>query len=159
MNVERDNLITPEGYNKLVDELNNLQKNERPRVVEEVSAAAKQGDRSENAEYIYGKKRLREIDSRSRFLSKRIDRARVISPREQSGDKVLFGGTVKVQNDEGEIREYQIVGEDEFDVKRGRISWKSPVGKGLLNRKVGDVVSVETPRGLLELEIVEIVFK
>lgn len=156
---ERDNLITPEGYTKLVEEFNQLQKVERPRIVEEVAFAARQGDRSENAEYIYGKRRLREIDRRLRFLGGRIERARVISPREQTGDRVLFGATVTIENDEGEERSYQIVGEDEFEVSRGRISWKSPVGKALLNHRVGDVVSVETPKGTVELTILSIEFR
>ena len=104
------NLITPSGYQKLVDEFNQLSKVERPLVVQEVTAAAKQGDRSENAEYQYGKRRLREIDRRVRFLDKRISLARVINPKEQTGDKILFGATITLENAEGKKFIYQIVG-------------------------------------------------
>lgn len=150
------NLITPLGFKRLVDEFNQLIKIERPRIVDEVHHAAKQGDRSENAEYIYGKKRLREIDRRVRFLTKRIDSARIIHPNEQRTDIVLFSATVTVENGDGKIKTYQIVGEDEIETALGKISWKSPIGRCLLNTKKGDWVSIEVPAGTLELLIVDI---
>lgn len=157
---KRTNLITPCGYKKLVDEMNELVKGERPRIVEEVRAAAAQGDRSENAEYQYGKKRLREIDRRVRFLTKRIDSARIIDPREQRDTSiVLFGATVTVKNEDGKLKTYRIVGEDEINTLKQKISWKSPVGRGLLKAKVGDLVEIEVPAGTLELEIVSVKYE
>lgn len=153
---KRTNLITPTGYKKLVDELTLLVKSERPQVVEEVHHAAKQGDRSENAEYQYGKKRLREIDKRVRFLTRKIDSARIVDPREQRSDIVLFGATVTVEKEDGTKKIYQIVGEDEIETLKGKISWKSPLGRGLLNTKAGDFVSIEVPAGIIELLIVDI---
>lgn len=153
---KKTNLITPEGYRRLTDELNQLLRQERPRIVEEVQAAVKQGDRSENAEYQYGKRRLRQIDSRVRFLTKRIEAARVVDPREQRPDCVRFGCTVVVENEDGRRKTYQLVGEDESDLTRGRISWKSPVGRGLLKARVGDAVEIEAPGGPMELVVIEI---
>ncbi len=152
------NLITPEGYQKLLDEFNQLSKLERPLVVQEVSAAAKQGDRSENAEYQYGKKRLREIDRRVRFLDKRILSARVINPKNQKGDKILFGATVILENAEQKKFTYKIVGEDESDLTNKKISWKSPLGHALLNKKQGEIVVIEAPAGVREFEIVSFYF-
>lgn len=158
--IQRTNLITPPGYRKLVDELNQLVKVERPRIVDEVHQAALQGDRSENAEYIYGKKRLREIDRRVRFLTKRIDTARIVDPLEhQRRDIVLFGASVTVQREDGSKKIYQIVGEDEIDTLRSRISWKSPIGRSLLNAKCGDIIEVEVPVGTVELEVLTIEYK
>src|SRR2546421_27917 len=124
------NYITLTGYRRLVDEYNRLTKVDRPRVVQGVSDAAAEGDRSENAEYIYGKKRLRETDHGIRFLTERIEAAVVVDPREQRGerDRVFFGATVVLEDEEGERVEYQLVGEDEIDAQRRRISWRSPVG-------------------------------
>ncbi|BBH52261.1 transcription elongation factor GreB [Fluviispira sanaruensis] len=153
------NLITPEGYKKLIDEFTELSKIERPAVVQEVSAAAKQGDRSENAEYQYGKKRLREIDRRLRFLDKRISLARIVNPQEQVGDKILFGATVTLKNMDGKKVIYQIVGEDEANLSLKKVSWKSPLGNELLNKKVGEIAVVEAPVGLREYEIVDFIFK
>lgn len=150
------NLITPPGFKRLVDEFNQLIKVERPRIVDEVHHAAKQGDRSENAEYIYGKKRLREIDKRVRFLTKRIESARIIHPSEQRTDLVLFSATVTVENEDGKQKTYQIVGEDEIETAKGKISWKSPIGRSLLNAKKGDFVSIDVPAGTLALSIVDI---
>lgn len=155
---KQPNLITPEGYKKLVDEFNELSKKERPLVVQEVSAAAKQGDRSENAEYQYGKKRLREIDRRLRFLDKRISAARIVNPKEQIGNKILFGATVKLENGEGAIVTYQIVGEDEANLNLKKISWKSPLGNELLNKKIGEIIVVEVPAGTREFEIIDFKF-
>ena len=124
------NYITPPGYKRLVDELVHLRTIARPKIVQEVSDAAAQGDRSENAEYIYGKRKLREIDRRMRFLGKRIDAAVVVDPAEKRGasDRVFFGATVLVEDDDGAEQELQLVGEDEIDAARKKISWRSPIG-------------------------------
>jgi transcription elongation factor GreB len=153
--LERNNLITPAGFQRLKDERDQLVKKERPRVVEEVRQAVLQGDRSENAEYIYGKKRMREIDRRVRFLNKRLDQARVIDPKEQNPDCVRFGATVTIEDENGKRRTYQIVGEDEIDLAAMKISWKSPVGAGLLKSKKGDELEIETPRGPMLLTVID----
>ena len=153
--LERNNLITPAGFKKLKDERDVLVKKERPRVVDEVRQAVLQGDRSENAEYLYGKKRLREIDRRVRFLNKRLELARVIDPREQNPDCIRFGATVTVEDDKGLQRTYVIVGEDEIDLANRKISWKSPMGAGLLKAQRGDEVEIETPRGAILLTVVD----
>ena len=147
------NYITPEGARKLSEELGHLRSKERPRVVTEVSDAAAQGDRSENAEYIYGKKRLREIDRRMRYLTKRLESAVVVDPKIQRGDRVFFGAVVEVEDEEGEVRVYRIVGEDEIDSDGGRISWRSPIGRALLGKTTGDVILVRRPAGEVELEV------
>lgn len=152
------NYITPEGARRLSEELGRLRTVERPRIVQEVSDAAAQGDRSENAEYIYGKKKLREIDRRMRYLTKRLESAVVVDPKSQTGDKVFFGATVEVEDEDGRKSAYCIVGEDEIDSKAGRISWKSPVGHALLGKRAGDVVTVKRPVGDVELEIVSVKF-
>lgn len=144
---EKKNYITPPGLKKLKDEYHQLMHVERPQVVEVVAWAASNGDRSENADYLYGKKRLREIDSRVRFLTKRIEDAEVVDPAKMSGQTVLFSATVTLSNEEGAEIRYQIVGEDEFDIKSGKISWKSPVAKALLGKKVGDEVKIVKPAG------------
>jgi transcription elongation factor GreB len=148
--------ITPSGARKLSEELARLRSVERPRIVQEVADAAAQGDRSENAEYIYGKKKLREIDRRMHFLTKRLEKAVVVDPAEQRGDKVFFGATVEVEEESGERRCYQIVGEDEIDSATGRISWRSPVGRALLGKRPGDVVIVRRPAGETEIEILSV---
>lgn len=148
--------LTPEGARKLQDELKHLLHSERPRVVQEVSEAAAQGDRSENAEYIYGKKKLREIDRRMRFLGKRIDAAMVVDPKQKRGDKVFFGATVVLEDDDGESTTYQLVGEDEIEAKRGRISWRSPIGAALLGKELDDDVKVKTPSGTRKFTIVDV---
>jgi transcription elongation factor GreB len=150
------NYITPEGARRLADELVRLRTVERPRTVQEVADAAAQGDRSENAEYIYGKKRLREIDRRLNFLAKRLDNAVVVDPREQRGDKAFFGATIEVEDEDGARRTYVLVGEDETDSSRGRISWRSPVGRALLGKRKGDVVVVHRPAGAVEIEVVAV---
>jgi transcription elongation factor GreB len=152
------NYISPAGMKRLREELARLLKVERPRVVEVVAWAAGNGDRSENGDYIYGKKRLREIDRRVRFLEKRIAHAEVVDPESLSGDTVRFGATVTVANDGGSERTYTIVGIDEADASRGLISWVSPLGRALLRRSEGDVVTVRTPRGDEEIEIVGVRF-
>jgi transcription elongation factor GreB len=152
---ERTNLITPQGYRALTEEFNFLKMTERPRIVEEVHFAAKQGDRSENAEYQYGKKRLREIDRRTRFLTKRIESARIIDPTLQNPDKIRFGATVILADEDGKEKKYQIVGEDESDIKLSRISWKSPLAKALLGSRTGQFIEVKAPKGDLEYEIID----
>jgi transcription elongation factor GreB len=148
--------LTPEGAKKLALELNHLACVERPKVVQEVSDAAAQGDRSENAEYIYGKKRLREIDRRIRFITKRLDSAVVVKNEEAPAGEVRFGALVEVALDDGKRTRYRIVGPDEVDVALGRISFQSPVGRALMKRRVGDVVAVVRPAGEIELEILTI---
>ncbi len=150
------NYITPQGARKLSEELGRLRTVERPRVVQEVADAAAQGDRSENAEYIYGKKKLREIDRRMHFLTKRLEKAVVVDPAEQRGDKIFFGATVEIEDEDGERRTYQIVGEDEIDSAAGRISWRSPVGRSLLGKRAGDVITVRRPAGEAEMEIISV---
>lgn len=151
--------ITPEGYARLDKELQELWHQDRPRVVQEVSDAAALGDRSENAEYIYGKKRLREIDRRVRYLSGLLDRLEVIDPKTVSSDRVEFGATVEAEDEDGNLVRYQIVGEDEVEAKRKRISTKSPVGRALMGRRVGDDVLVHRPAGELELVITAITYE
>jgi transcription elongation factor GreB len=153
------NYITPAGANKLREELKQLLDVERPKIVEVVSWAAGNGDRSENGDYIYGKRRLREIDRRIRFLTKRLEIAEIVDPAQQKADRVVFGSTVSVQDEEGKKRTYSIVGIDETEIKRGRISWISPMGRALLKAKVGDTVTVRTPKGDEDLEILKISFE
>ncbi|WP_437820211.1 transcription elongation factor GreB [Sorangium sp. So ce1078] len=148
--------ITPGGARKLSEELARLRSVERPRIVQEVADAAAQGDRSENAEYIYGKKKLREIDRRMHYLTKRLEKAVVVDPSEQRGDKVFFGATVEIEDEDGARHTYQIVGEDEIDSAAGRISWRSPVGRSLLGKRAGDVITVRRPAGEAEMEIISV---
>ena len=152
------NYLTPEGAEKLSEELRRLMHVERPKTVQEVADAAAQGDRSENAEYIYGKKKLREIDRRVRFLTKRLESAVVVKPGEQSGDVVRFGATVEVEDEDGNRRKYLLVGPDESDPDQGKLSFQSPMGRSLLKRKVGDVVVVKRPAGEIEVEILSVHF-
>jgi transcription elongation factor GreB len=150
--------ITPEGARRLAEELDHLWNVERPRVTREVADAAALGDRSENAEYIYGKRRLREIDSRLRFLSKRLDDLVVVQPGEVSDrSRIFFGAWVTLELEDGENARYRLVGPDESDVERGWISVESPLGRGLLGRSRGDEVTVRRPAGeacyvVLEIE-------
>jgi transcription elongation factor GreB len=150
------NSITPDGARRLSEELARLRSVERPRMVQEVADAAAQGDRSENAEYIYGKKKLREIDRRMRYLTKRLESAVVVDPAAPRGDKIFFGATVEIEEESGARRALQIVGEDEIDSKAGRISWRSPVGRALLGKRPGDVVVVHRPAGDVEIEILAV---
>jgi len=152
------NYITPQGFKALQEEFKKLFHNERPRLVETVSWAAGNGDRSENSDYIYGKKRLREIDRRLRFLSQRIERAQIIDPKTLKSDRVVFGATVTLIDKEGEEKVYMIVGEDEIDLSRGKISWKSPVAKALLNKQIGDEVLIKKPNSESSVEILKIQF-
>ncbi len=153
------NYITPQGAEKIKEELRQLRDVERPKLVETVAWAASNGDRSENADYIYGKRRLREIDRRVRFLSKRLEMAEIIDPAKQKSERVLFGATVTVEDQEGQSRVYSIVGADETNASKGWISWLSPIGKALLQAKIQDVVIVHTPKGELELTVVDIQYK
>ncbi|MBW8270159.1 transcription elongation factor GreB [Caldovatus aquaticus] len=149
--------MTPEGHARLVEELRRLWTEERPKVVETVAWAASLGDRSENADYQYGKRRLREIDRRVRFLRKRLERAQVVDPAAQTKrDQVFFGATVTyARADDSEVT-VTIVGVDEADTARGRISFLSPVARALLGRRVGDLARVRTPQGVEEIEVLAI---
>jgi transcription elongation factor GreB len=151
------NYMTPGGHARMKAELLRLLDVERPEVVRVVSWAASNGDRSENGDYLYGKKRLREIDRRIRFLTKRLDRAEVVDPSQHAGnDQVFFGATVTYLQSDGVERTVTIVGVDEVDPLNGRISWISPVAKALLRAREGDSVALATPAGRLELEILEV---
>lgn len=157
--METKNYITPAGLVKLRDEYHQLMHVERPKLVETVTWAASNGDRSENADYQYGKRRLREIDKRVRFLTKRIEDAEVVDPKVMSGEKVLFSATVTLVDEDDVQYIYQIVGEDELEPKAGKISWKSPVAKALLGKKVGDEVKVVRPSGEIFMTIENVEYK
>lgn len=148
--------ITPRGYRQLVDELERLWKVERPPVTEAVTEAAALGDRSENAEYLYGKKKLRQIDGRVRFLSKRIDELEIVRPTKAQHGRVFFGAWVTVENEDGEQSRWQIVGPDEYDTKQNRISVDAPMAKALLGKSVGDEVPVVRPKGKVVITIIDI---
>lgn len=148
--------ITREGATRLQDELARLLTTERSKVVVEVADAAAQGDRSENAEYIYGKKKLREIDRRIHWLTRRLESVTVVEPRTGPASIVYFGAYVEVDDEEGVRALYRIVGEDEIDLDLGHISWRSPIGRSLLKKRVGDAVVLTRPRGQAELTIVAI---
>lgn len=150
------NYMTPEGAAVLKAELRKLLHEDRPELVKVIQWAASNGDRSENGDYIYGKRRLREIDRRIRFLTKRLESAVIVDPARQTADRVLFGARVTIADEEGRERTFQIVGVDETDVRNGRVSWISPLAKALLNAKVGDSVTLRTPKGEEELEILRI---
>ncbi len=148
--------ISVDGFRKLADELNHLLTVERPRVVNNVAAAAAEGDRSENAEYIYGKKRLRQIDKRMGYLKRHLEALEAVEPPTAT-DKVRFLSWVRVEDaDSGDARDFRIVGADETDAKGGWISWKSPVGRALLGKAVDDDVAVETPGGRREYVVLDI---
>jgi transcription elongation factor GreB len=148
--------ITPEGFRKLQEELEHLWKVERPKVTSEVSEAAALGDRSENAEYIYGKKRLREIDRRLRFLSKRLDELIVVRPSAEQEGRVYFGAWVTLEDESGNATEYRLVGPDESDAAAGRISIASPLGRSLVGREEGDEFVLRRPAGPATLRVVAI---
>lgn len=150
------NYMTPRGARALQEEYDQLMKVERPKIVEVVSWAAGNGDRSENADYLYGKRRLREIDRRLRYLTKRIDKLQVIDPCQQKSERILFGATVLVRDEEEREISYKIVGIDETDPPRGKISWVSPIGRALLQGKTGSVITLRTPKGEIDLEILRI---
>ncbi len=153
------NYITPEGAEKLRAEYAQLFHGERPKLVEMIAWAASNGDRSENADYIYGKRRLREIDSRLRFLSGRLENAMVVDPKTVKSSKVVFGATVTLISDSGTSHCYQIVGEDEWNIELGRISWKSPVARALLGKSEGDEVVIRKPSGEEHVTLEKVEFK
>jgi transcription elongation factor GreB len=151
------NYMTPEGFRRLKEELAQLAKIERPKVVEVVSWAAGNGDRSENGDYIYGKQRLREIDRRIRFLTKRLESAEVVDPAQQKNRlQVFFGATVTYCASDGAERSVTIVGIDEADVDEGKVSWISPIARAVMKARSGDTVELRTPNGPEPIEIVEI---
>ncbi len=148
--------ITPEGFRRLQEEADRLWRIERPRVTREVSEAAALGDRSENAEYIYGKRRLREIDQRLRFLAKRMDDLTVVDAPPAQRERVFFGAFVEIEEEGGERRELRIVGPDESDPAQGLLSMESPLGRALLGKLAGDDVRAQTPKGELRYEVIAI---
>lgn len=155
----RSPYITTEGARRLQDELTSLWKTERPRVTAEVTAAAAQGDRSENAEYQYGKRKLREIDRRIRYLSKRLDEVEIVVPSAEQEGRVFFGAWVTIEDEDGARTTYRIVGSDELDLVKGHITIDSPVAKALLGKRVGDEVVVVRPRGSKEYTITAITYR
>lgn len=150
------NYITTNGLLRIQRELQWLQTVERPKITREVGEAAAMGDRSENAEYIYGKKRLRQIDGRMRHLMGCLSKIEPIEVGQINSDKVLFGATVTVEDEEGEVKTWRIYGEHEVDVDNGVLSWISPLGRALLGKEVGDEVRFKAPNGWRELEVVDI---
>ena len=150
------NYITPVGYERIRRELEWLEKEERPRIVAEVAYAASLGDRSENAEYIYGKKRLRQIDSRRRFLIKRMEMARLANPADIQAEEVRFGATVTIEDEDGNERVWKLYGEDEVDVDAGVISWKSPIARAMMGKTEGDDFTVNAPAGKRTYELIEV---
>ncbi len=153
------NYLTPQGAEKLQAELRQLASEKRPQIVQEVADAAAQGDRSENAEYIYGKKRLREIDRRIRFLTKRLENAVVVEPSAHELSTVRFGATVQVEDEEGTQSTYQLVGPDESNPETGHLSFQSPMGRALMKKQVGDIAVVKRPAGEMEYEILSISYE
>jgi transcription elongation factor GreB len=152
----RRNYVTPAGYARLKAELKQLVEAERPEVVRTVSWAASNGDRSENGDYLYGKKRLREIDRRVRFLIKRLEAAEVVDNTGRDTDQVFFGATVLIRTAAGEERRLTIVGADEVDPARGRVSWIAPIARALLKARAGDEVTLRSPAGRERLEILDV---
>ena len=159
---EVKNYITPQGYSRLKTELTKLMNIERPELVKTISWAASNGDRSENGDYIYGKKRLREIDHRIHYLNKRLDSAELVDPaRRGDSDQIYFGATVTYAYVRGgrDERIVTIVGVDEVDTKRGQVSWLSPIARVLLKRRSGDIVTLATPAGEAEIEIIGVRYR
>ena len=156
------NYMTVTGANSLKGELKKLLYDLRPELVRTIQWAASNGDRSENADYIYGKRRLREIDKRIHFITRKLEESEIIDPKEQrqrAGGRVLFGAIVDILDASGVKRIFQIVGQDEVDAKVGKISWASPVGKALLNSKKGDFIEFNTPGGVEEYEILNVSYE
>ena len=158
---EQSSYLTKNGFMHLREELNYLLKVDRPMVVKDVSWAASNGDRSENGDYIYGKKRLRQIDSRVKYLLTAIEDSKIIDPHEQENkEKVFFGATVEYENlNTNQINQIQIVGVPEVDPKENKISWLSPLSKAILGKQVGEIVSYESPSGQKEIEIMSIIYR
>jgi transcription elongation factor GreB len=154
------NYMTPDGHRRMQEELRRLIREERPKTVEVVAWAAGNGDRSENGDYIYGKKRLREIDRRIRFLSKRLEVAEIVDPARQTRrDQVFFGATVTYADPRGGEKTVTIVGIDEADLERGQVSWISPIARALLKAHEGDTVELRTPTGVERIEVLEIRYR
>jgi transcription elongation factor GreB len=154
--------MTPQGYSVLQKELQRLRFKERPEVTKTVAWAAGNGDRSENGDYIYGKKKLREIDKRLEFLCKRLDAAVVLDPKQyltHETDKIYFGATVEIRFEDERQRTYTIVGVDEVDVDLGKVSWRSPIGRALLKASLGDVIEYTSPKGIQEIEILSVTYE
>ena len=156
---ETKNYMTPLGAKRLQQELQDLKFKERPEVVRIVEWAAGNGDRSENGDYLYGKRRLREIDRRLQYLSRRLETLEVVDPISIKSDQVLFGATVTIRDEDDAERTYSIVGVDEADASAGRISWVSPLAHALLKARVGDYVQFRAPKGIQEVEIVSICYR
>jgi transcription elongation factor GreB len=149
--------MTPQGYARMKTELTHLLDLERPELVKVIAWAASNGDRSENGDYIYGKKRLREIDRRIHYLTKRLDSAVVVDPAERADtEQIFFGATVTYENASGEERTVSIVGMDEVDTQRGRVSWISPIAKALLRKQPGDTLQLMTPGGIERLTVIDV---
>jgi transcription elongation factor GreB len=155
----RSNYITPEGAQSLLDELKYLWEEDRPRVTEAVAIAAGQGDRSENADYTYGKKRLRQIDGRIHFLKKRLDELTVVDTIPADTDKIYFGAWVTMQSEGGERAIYRVVGRDEIDLDAGLISMESPIGRALMGKRKGEKVTVQRPKGDMTYTIVDVAYR
>jgi transcription elongation factor GreB len=153
------NYMTPGGYQKLLDESELLMRSERPELVKIVSWAAGNGDRSENGDYLYGKRRLREIDRRLRYLKKQLDRAEVIDPTTRDTDQIFFGATVTYAEPDGKETTISIVGIDEAQPTRGYVSWMSPIARTLTKAREGDAVPLRTPAGVVELDIVTVKYE
>jgi len=157
--ISAKNYMTPQGFARLREELDALMRKERPEVVKVVTWAASNGDRSENGDYIYGKKRLREIDRRVRYLSKRLANAEVVdAAKRPKTEQVFFGATVTYANSRGDERTIKIVGVDEVELDKGHVSWISPIAKALLRAEEGDVVKMRTPAGVEDIEIVKVTY-
>ena len=157
--ISAKNYMTPQGFARMREELDALMRKERPEVVKVVSWAASNGDRSENGDYIYGKKRLREIDRRVRYLSKRLANAEIVdAAKRPKTEQVFFGATVTYANGKGDERTIKIVGVDEVELDKGHVSWISPIAKALLRSEEGDVVKMRTPAGVEEIEIVKVTY-
>ena len=157
--LEGVNYITPAGYQQLSEEYDRLRRKERPEIVDVIAWAASNGDRSENGDYIYGKKRLREIDKRLRFLQRQMDKAQIVDPANIDSDEVYFGATVEIEDDSGQTQCYAIVGTDETDPEQGKISWRSPLAKALFRSKAGDLVTYVTPKGERDVEVLSVAYK
>ncbi len=151
--------ITPAGARQLRDELTHIWKVKRPDVTRKVAAAAALGDRSENADYIYGKKHLREIDKRIRYLTKRLDNLEIVERKPDDLEKVFFGAWIKLEDEDGNIKQLRIVGADEFDLSRGWISLNSPVARGLLGKRKGDATVITSPEGPKEMTILDVSYE
>lgn len=153
------NYMTPGGFKRLKNELHDLLTVKRPELTNVIAWAAGNGDRSENADYIYGKRRLREIDRRIRFLTKRLEASEVVDPAQRKTDQIFFGATVTVMDEEGETKAYSIVGMDEINLAKNHISWTSPMARALMKAREGDVVTFQSPKGPREIEIVEVCYR